>query len=94
MLSLWSAWHLRQNRDFFFLHSGNYSLKFDFVKLFGLECSINPQGIMKIVKAIFLEKRNFNFFLSELPFILRADRKRKKKLLEIFARELLDKRFE
>ena len=42
----------------------------------------------------FLENRNFNFFLSELPFILRADRKRKKKIPINICKRTLDKRFE
>ena len=40
---------------------------------------------MKIVKTIFEKKESLNFFLCELPLILRVDRKREKKL-EIFAR--------
>ena len=47
----------------FFLHSGNFPLKFDSVKLLGLECSINPQNLFKIVGAIFEKFKNFKFFL-------------------------------
>ena len=40
---------------------------------------------MKIVGAIFEKMKILNFSLCELPLILRIDRKRKKKKLDIFA---------
>ena len=42
---------------------------------------------MKIIKAIFVKIEILNFFVIELPLILRVGRKQKT-LLEIFAREL------
>ena len=76
-LFLWSILHLRQNREnyyyFFFLHSGNFPLKFDGVKLLGLECSIKPQDIMKIVKVRsrknYLNIIQFQGFFREKPIV-------------------------
>ena len=52
----------------------------------GFERTINSQKLMKIVRAIF-EKLNF-FFLCELPFILRVDRKVKTRVRDICERTL------
>ena len=57
--------------------------KADSAILLGFQCIINPQNLIKIVGAIF-EKMKIKIFLSELPLILRVDRKRKNKL-DIFA---------
>ena len=57
--------------------------KADSAILLGFECTINLQNLMKIVGAIFEKMKIKNFFLCELPLILRVDRKRKKEL-EIF----------
>ena len=54
--------------------------------LLGFECRINQQNFMNIVVAIFDKMIILNFFLCELPLILRVDRKRTKDELEIFAR--------
>ena len=42
---------------------------------------------MKIIEAVFQKTNFLNFFLIELPFILRVDRKKKERQ-EIFARGL------
>ena len=58
-----------------------------------VECYTNPKKYDENLQShFFLENRNFNC-LSKLPIIVRVDRKRKKKKkhLEIFARELLIK---
>ena len=60
--------------------------KADSAILLRFECTINLQNLMKIVVAIFEKKKILNFFLCELPLILRVDRKGKKIKLEIFAR--------
>ena len=59
--------------------------KADSIILLGFECTLNPQNLIKIVGAIFEEFEIFNFFLCELPLILRLDKKRNH-WLEIFAR--------
>ena len=38
------------------------------------ECTINPQNIIKIVRAIFEKMKIFKFYLCELPLILRVGR--------------------
>ena len=43
----------------------------DIVLLLRFERAINPQNLMKIVGAIFEKIIFFNFFLCELPLILR-----------------------
>ena len=42
--------------------------KADSVILLGLECTINPQNLMKIVAAVFWEIRNFNFLFSYVNY--------------------------
>ena len=56
--------------------------KADSVILLGFECAINPQNLIKIVRAIF-EKFEILNFLYELPLILWVGGKLKKRL-EIF----------
>ena len=51
--------------------------KADSVILLGFECTINPQNLIKIVRAIFEKIEILIFFLCELPLILRVDRKGK-----------------
>ena len=53
--------------------------------LLGIECTRNPQNLIKIVQAIFEKLKIKNFFLCELPFILGVGGKRKKRF-EIFTR--------
>ena len=53
--------------------------------LLRFKCTINSQNLMKIVGAIFGKMKILNFFLCELPLILRVDRKRKGEL-KMFAR--------
>ena len=50
-------------RKLLFLPTGNFPIKPDSVWLLGLEYSINPQNLMKIVSP-FYDNRNFNFFLK------------------------------
>ena len=59
-----------------FLVSGIFPGKADSVLLLGFECAINPQNLIKIVRAIF-EKFEI-FFLFELPLILEVGGKVKK----------------
>ena len=47
-----------------------------------------PTKFDKIIVAIFEEMKILNFFLRELPLILRVDRKKKKRRQEILARGL------
>ena len=63
--------------------------KADSAILLGFECTINPQNFMKIVGAIFEKMKNLIFFLmwTTLNFQGRSKTKKKKKELEIFARE-------
>ena len=60
-----------------FLPSGNFSVKSYSAKLFDLQCSINTQNFIKIVSR-FLKIKIKNFFLSELPLIVRVGQKREK----------------
>ena len=58
------------------------------VSLLGFECTINPQNLKKIVRAIFEKiKILIFFFLCELPLILGVAPKGKKRQ-KIFARRL------
>ena len=59
------------------LVSGIFSGKPDSVILLGFECTINPQILIKIVRAIFEKIEIFNF-LCELPLILRLGKNKKK----------------
>ena len=69
-----------------FLVSGIFPGKADSVILSGFECTINPQSLMKIVGGIFEKMKMLNFFLCELPLILRVARKKKEQ--QIFTRGL------
>ena len=53
--------------------------------MLGFECTINPQNLIKIVRAIFekIEILNF-FFLCELPLILGVPRKWKEQAEDIY----------
>ena len=53
-----------------FLVSGNFPGKAVSVILFGFECTINPQNLIKIVVAIFEKINILNFFSCELALIL------------------------
>ena len=64
-----------------FLIAGIFSGKADTIILLGFEYTINPEDLMKIVWAIFWE--NGNFFLCELPLILRVDPKQEKQAWDI-----------
>ena len=66
-----------------FLVSRIFSGKDDSVILLGFECTINPQNLIKIVRAIFEKFEIFNFLSCELPLILGLGGKLKKQL-EIF----------
>ena len=58
----------------------DFSGKADSLILLGFECTINPQNLMKIVRAIFEKfKILIFFFLCELPLILGVGGKLKKK---------------
>ena len=65
----------------FFPVSGIFSGKAECVTFLGFECTVNPQNLVKIVRAIFekMKMKILNFFLCELPLILRVDRKREKR---------------
>ena len=62
----------------------SFSGKADSLILLGFECTINPQNLNKIVRAIFekIEILIF-FFLCELPLILGVTRKRKEQTEDI-----------
>ena len=60
--------------------------KADSVILLGFECTINPQHLNKIVRAIFEKIEILIFFLCELPLILKLGGKLKKKS-SIYMRE-------
>ena len=53
----------------------DFSEKTDSAMFLGFECTINPQNLMKIVGAFFEKMKILNFFLCELPFILRVGQK-------------------
>ena len=57
------------------------------------ECTINPQNFMKIIGAIFEKMKILNFFLCELPKMLRVDQKQKKRARNI-CKGTLDFEFE
>ena len=61
-----------------FLLSGIFPGKADSVILLGFECTINPQNLIKIVRAIFEKFEILSFFLCELPLILGVGGKLKK----------------
>ena len=67
------------------LVSGIFPGKVDSVILMGVECTINPQNLIKIVAVIYEKIIIFNFFECELPLILGVGGKLKKRL-EIFTR--------
>ena len=52
--------------------------------MLGFECTINPQNLNKIVRAIFEKIEILNFFLCELPLILGVARRRKEQAEDIF----------
>ena len=52
----------------------------------GFECTIDPQNLMNIVRAIFEKMKILNVFLMRTTLNLRIDRKRKKKKMEVIAR--------
>ena len=52
--------------------------------MLGFECTINPQHLIKIVRAIFEKFEILNFFLCELPLILGVARKRKEQAGDIY----------
>ena len=62
--------------------------KADSAILLGFECTINPQNFMNIVWAIFEKMKILNFFLCELPLILRVGGKLKKMARDICTRTL------
>ena len=43
----------KKNLKIFFQFQGFFSKKFALITLLGFECTINPQNLMKIVRAIF-----------------------------------------
>ena len=51
--------------------------------MLGFEFTINPQNLIKIVRAIFEKFEILNFFLCELPLIFGVTRKRKEKAEDI-----------
>ena len=67
-----------------YLVSGIFSGKTDSVILLGFECTINPQNLIKIVRAIFGKFEILNFFLMWTTVNFGGDRKRKNEL-KIFA---------
>ena len=84
---MWPLLHLRQNTE-------NYFPLFT-LREFSGKISTNPKKYHENLQSHFLGNRNFNFFFSELPFILRADRKRKKKKApRNICKRTLDKGFE
>ena len=50
-----------KNTENYFLYT-NYPINSDSVRLLVLECSINPQYLMKIIKAIFVKIEILHFF--------------------------------
>ena len=56
-----------------FLVSGIFPGKADSVILF-FECTINPEDLIKIVRAMLEKFEILNFFLCELPLILGVGR--------------------
>ena len=65
-----------------------FTQKAERVILLGFECTINPQNLMKIVRAIVEKFEILNFFLCVLPLILGVGRKLKKTDRDIFKRTL------
>ena len=61
-----------------FLVSGIFPGKADSVILLGFEYTINPQNLIKIVRAIFEKFEILCFLLCELPLILGVGGKLKK----------------
>ena len=71
-----------------FLVSGIFPGKAEGVILLGFECTINPQNLIKIVRAIFEKFEIFNFFLmwTTLNFWVRG--KTKKTARDIYMRTI------
>ena len=63
LVSLGDTLRNRQKIKTIFLVSRIFPGKADGVILLGFECTINTQHLYKIVRAIFLENRNFKFFM-------------------------------
>ena len=66
----------RQKIKNIFLVTRIFPGKADSAILLGFKCTINPQNFMEIVGAIFEKMKILNFFLCELPLILKVDRKK------------------
>ena len=68
----------------------------DSVILLGIECTIYPQNLIKIVWAIFEKFEILNFFLmwTILNFNGKSEMKKEKSGMEIFARDSIDIEFE
>ena len=73
----------RQKIKNYFSSFKDFPGKADSVIFLGFECAINPQNLIKIVRAIFEKFEIVIFFLCELPLILVVGGKLKKRL-EIF----------
>ena len=62
--------------------------KTDSIIVLGVECTINPQNLIKIFVAIFEKFEILIFFLCELPLSLGVGGKLKKKARDIYMRTL------
>ena len=71
-----------------FLVSGIFPGKTDSVILLGLECTINPQNLIKIVGAIFEKINFFNFLLMCTTLNFRGRGKTEKTTRDIYKRTL------
>ena len=61
-----------------------FPVKADSAIFLGFEWTINPQNLMKTVRAIFQKIKLLILFLCELPLIFRVDRKRTKWARDVF----------
>ena len=69
-----------------FLVSRIFQGKADSIVLLGYECTINPQNLIKIVRAIFVKFEILIFFLRELPLNFGSRSKTEKQAEEICKR--------
>ena len=71
-----------------FLVSGIFPGITDSVMLLGFECTINPQNLIKIVRAIFVKFEILNFFLMWTTLNFRVRGKTKRTARNIYMRTL------
>ena len=79
---------MEKNIKYIFPVLGIFPVKFASITLLGFECTINPQNLIKIVRAIFYKIIFLNFFLMWTTLNFRFRVKTKNKIRDICERTL------